>query len=55
MGEIETTFTVNVSATITIKRILADTPPETPTGYTPFPAGDIDLGQLGILYAFKKD
>lgn len=55
MGEIETTFTVTVPVTITVKRILADTPPEPPTGYTAFPEGDIDLGQLGTLYAFKKD
>ncbi len=56
MGEINKTVSVSVQATaaLNIKWILADTEPVIPTDYGRFTSLDIDLGQLGKLWAYKK-
>jgi len=57
--EINKVFTTEISATaevsVAIKWILAKTEPtEVPEGFTRFVELDIDLGQLGKLFAYKK-
>ena len=53
MGEINKTTTVSTSATLQIKWILADTEPTAPSDYIRFPDFDINLGDIGTLWAFK--
>jgi len=55
VGEINKTTTISVSTSVTlqIKWILADTEPAAPSGYVRFPDFDINLGDIGTLWAFK--
>jgi len=55
VGEINKTVTLSASATVNlaIKWILADTEPTAPSGYIRFPDFDINLGDIGTLWAFK--
>jgi len=55
MVEIDKTISIQVTVTANIKWIHAGTEPATPTGYSRTPNLDISLGDLGTLYAFKKD
>lgn len=58
MGEINKQFvatkTVNVTVTLNFKWIPAETEPTTPTGYTRTPELDINLGDLGKLWAYSQ-
>jgi len=54
VGEINKTITVTTTVTINVKWILATTEPSAPEGYERYPDLDINLGELGTLYAFKK-
>jgi hypothetical protein len=56
VGDIDKTLTQMATATVTIsiKWKLADTEPAVPEGYLRFSTFDIDLGQLGKLWAFQK-
>jgi len=53
LGEIDKTVTATATVTVNLKWILSDTEPTAPEGYTRYPDLDIDLGQLGKLWAFK--
>jgi hypothetical protein len=55
VGEINKTVTLSASATVNlvVKWILADTEPAAPSGYVRFPDFDINLGDIGTLWAFK--
>ena len=54
MGEINKTVTATVDVTIDVKWILATEEPTTPEGYERYPDLDINLGELGTLYAFRR-
>lgn len=53
VGEIDKTVTATATAEIKIKWILADSEPTAPEGYVRYPDLDINLGELGTLYAFR--
>ena len=53
MGEIDKTVAATATVEVKIKWILADSEPTAPEGYVRYPDLDIDLGQLGKLWAFK--
>lgn len=53
MVEIDKTVTATATVNVNIKWILADTEPTAPAGYVRYSDLDIDLGQLGKLWAFK--
>ena len=52
--EITTTKTVTVTSTYSFKWIMATAEPATPEGYTRAPELDINLGDLGKLWAYLK-
>lgn len=56
MGEINKQFiqTKNVAITTDFKWIPAEAEPTAPTGYVRTPELDINLGELGKLFAFVK-
>lgn len=56
MGDIDKTISESKTVTVTlaIKWKLADTEPTAPTDYIRYVDLDIDLGQLGKLWAFRK-
>lgn len=56
MGEINKQFVVakNVAITTDFKWIPAETEPTAPTGYARTPELDIDLGEIGKLWAYVK-
>ncbi len=56
IGEINKQFVQsrNVAVTTDFKWISAETEPTAPTGYVRTPELDIDLGELGKLFAFVK-
>jgi len=54
--EIDKTIAITVTTNAVFKWILGSEEPTTvPEGYTRSAALDIDLGALGILYAYVKD
>jgi len=56
VGDIDKTISESETVTVTlnIKWQLADSEPAAPTDYIRYADLDIDLGQLGKLWAFKK-
>lgn len=56
MGVITKTHTLTATKDVTVNYqfILADTEPTAPDGYTHVPELDIDLGQVGTLWAFVE-
>jgi len=54
VGEINKTITATVDVTVEVKWILATAEPTAPEGYERYADLDINLGELGTLYAFKK-